>query len=430
MDTEVFQLIPIERISVKEQVRSEFNNIDELANSLKVQGQQVPITVYPSPNRDGDFIIYHGERRWRAAKQAGLTTMTAVIVPAPETEADRICCQLIENLLRESMSPMEVAKAFDALRQDGLRQNEIASKTGFSPSLVSRYLSLADIDPDLAVFVNERSLEDLIAIDHIKRACRVDKIRTLAAIEDLRNEAIEQAQRDGTPGTKPEAFRITRRMAKKIATDICLCQAATKTVDPNALPPPDTAMHLAPRGGSADGSGGSSSSKSAGKSAKAPKKSGKEQINDAPPFMAPPPAFETEPDENGAVAVGNSSWKKLDAKEESSADKSDQTLETETVGKDGVMSSASSPPMTVSRNINLDELPEGCRLTKDGRTARIRVNIWTTNEINGDMMQQSGWLETNVVCDDSNFCCVKLDSGLYLDFAVESIAIAAVCDAD
>ena len=424
MNTEVFQLIPLEKITVKGQVRTEFKNIDELANSLKAQGQQVPITVYADPEKEGAFILYHGERRWRAAKIAGLTDMKAVIVPAPESESDRISSQLTENMLREDMAPMEIAAALSLLSQGGMRITNIADKTGLDRTLISRYLALGELPPELAAFVNDRTLEDVIAIDLIKRAFKVSKRRTLAAIEDLKNEAIEQAQRDGTPNTKPEPFRLSRRMAKKIATDVSVCQTVTKSVDQDAPSAPDTSMHLAPRGGGSGGSSGGSSKSSSStgkKSGKAPKKSGKEQIEDANPFMAPPKPFETEPDENGAVAVGNSSWKKPEAKPE------DDTDEPPFDEADEVLQEEESPE-EAQKHIKENELPEGCHLTKGTRAARIRVNVWTTSEINGDMMQQEGWLETNIVCDDPAFCCVKLDSGMYIDFAVECISIASVAE--
>ena len=85
-----------------------------LAESLRTRGQLQPITVYWDEGR-GLYVIVCGERRWRAAKLAGMTTMTATILGRAPEPGERLALQLIENLLRSDLRPVEQAKAYRQL---------------------------------------------------------------------------------------------------------------------------------------------------------------------------------------------------------------------------------------------------------------------------------------------------------------------------
>lgn len=125
-------------VSVK-QVRTSFTDLEGLAQSLREIGQQSPILVKPQ-NQDGKYVILQGERRWRAAKLAGLTEIDAIILDKDVSERDRILGQLTENLQRDDMKPLEIAFAFEELRDLGLKQKEIAQHLGLTKSYVSLYL--------------------------------------------------------------------------------------------------------------------------------------------------------------------------------------------------------------------------------------------------------------------------------------------------
>lgn len=100
-------------VSVK-QVRTSFTDLEGLAQSLREIGQQSPILVKPQ-NQDGKYVILQGERRWRAAKLAGLTEIDAIILDKDVSERDRILGQLTENLQRDDMKPsklLSLSKSF------------------------------------------------------------------------------------------------------------------------------------------------------------------------------------------------------------------------------------------------------------------------------------------------------------------------------
>jgi ParB family transcriptional regulator, chromosome partitioning protein len=84
-----------------------------LAESIRVLGQLQPIRVRWDEERSL-YIIVCGERRWRAARMAGATTMSCVIMDGPISSAELLSLQLVENLVREDLKPIEQAKAFRA----------------------------------------------------------------------------------------------------------------------------------------------------------------------------------------------------------------------------------------------------------------------------------------------------------------------------
>lgn len=422
-DNDAFQLIPINKIRAESQVRKEFENLDALARSMKARGQLVPITVYPDPKKKGHYIVLHGERRLRAAAQAGLEELKSMVTVAPTDNADRITGQLIENMQRDSMKPMEISVSLQALADSDMTQEQIAEATGLHRSMISRYLRLSSLPEDLASLVNQGLVDDVMAVEPLKRAYRMDPKMTMAAVKRLQDEAAEDAKEEGNTVAPSEALRITRGVAEKICKEVSICQTASTPVSEIKVTNNDTSMHLAPRGGGSDGSSGSSGSSGSAptrSSSHEPKKSGKEQIEDANPFMAPPPAFETEADEDGAVTVGNSSWKPIVRKDPEPV-------------SDAVESDAPAPVKKELKidnpcGIDVDQLPEGCHLTMGIRNARISVNVFIRSDFNGDLTKQHGWLETNVVCDDPAYCCVRLDEGTYLDFPVNAIQIEKVVE--
>src|SRR5271170_5668088 len=122
------------------QPRTEFDpeQLHELADSIKQRGVIQPLVVRPLSGT-GDVRRYEliaGERRWRAARAAGLTTIPAVVREASDQEALEIA--LIENLQREDLNAIEEARAYDQLAtQFKLTQEQIAEKVGRSRAAVA-----------------------------------------------------------------------------------------------------------------------------------------------------------------------------------------------------------------------------------------------------------------------------------------------------
>ncbi len=122
-----------------------------LAASIEASGVVQPLLVRPL--HDGSYELIAGERRWRAAKQAGLERVPAV-VRDPE-EAERLQAALIENMVREDLNPVEEARACASLVEDlGLSKEELARRLGRSRPAVSNLIRLLDL-PDEALALLE-----------------------------------------------------------------------------------------------------------------------------------------------------------------------------------------------------------------------------------------------------------------------------------
>src|SRR5947199_1994799 len=133
--------IPIDQIHVNpNQPRKLFDSkaLNELAASIQTSGVIQPIVV----RRHGDsYQLIAGERRWRAAKIAGLTRIPAVVRDA--TDAQSLELALVENLLREDLNPMEEAEAYQRLLAEfGWTQEELAQRVGRDRSSIANCLRL------------------------------------------------------------------------------------------------------------------------------------------------------------------------------------------------------------------------------------------------------------------------------------------------
>ncbi len=130
-----------------DQPRSEFDadSLDRLASSLKQRGQLQPIRVRWD-DAGQQYIIVIGERRWRAAKLAGLETMACIVVPGTATPEEILEDQLVENCVREDLKPVEQARAYQSLMQRlGLSQRALAEKLDVSQGQVMQALKLLEL---------------------------------------------------------------------------------------------------------------------------------------------------------------------------------------------------------------------------------------------------------------------------------------------
>ncbi len=152
------------------QPRKVFNEdaLNELADSIKQYGVIEPIVVV---KRDDYYEIIAGERRWRAARIAGLTEVPVIIKDYTEQEIVEIA--LIENLQREDLNPIEEALAYQRLIDEfNLKQEEVAEKVSKSRSTITNSIRLLKLDKK----VQSMLIEDMISAGHA---------RCLISIEDL-----------------------------------------------------------------------------------------------------------------------------------------------------------------------------------------------------------------------------------------------------
>ena len=121
-------------------------SLKELANSIRSSGLVQPVLLRHAPGGSGRYHLIAGERRWRAARLAGLAAVPAIIREINDKDALELA--LTENLLREDLNPLEVAHAYEALHQKfGLNHSEIADRLGVNRSTVTNTLRLLRLTP-------------------------------------------------------------------------------------------------------------------------------------------------------------------------------------------------------------------------------------------------------------------------------------------
>ena len=134
------------------QPRKTFDNekLEILADSIKEHGLIQPIIVVK--NKKGNYTIVAGERRWRAAKKAGLETIPAVIKDYSDRTVTEVA--LIENLQREDLNPIEEALGYKSLMDEyKLTQDEISKRIGKSRSAVANSLRLLTLEKELQKYL-------------------------------------------------------------------------------------------------------------------------------------------------------------------------------------------------------------------------------------------------------------------------------------
>ncbi len=157
------QLVKVALIEPNQsQPRKKFDEeqMAELAQSIKQHGILQPLLVQ---KRDGFYEIIAGERRWRAAKLAGLKEVPVMIREYTPQESMEIA--LIENLQREDLNPIEEAKAYQQLIQEfGLKQEEIAAKVAKNRTTITNAMRLLKLDP----VIQDMVIENVISSGHAR----------------------------------------------------------------------------------------------------------------------------------------------------------------------------------------------------------------------------------------------------------------------
>ena len=134
----------------KDQPRKIFEReaLEALADSISTYGVLQPIIVRENESFPGSYEIIAGERRWRAAKMAGLSEIPVVILTGDELKMAQIA--LIENLQRENLNPVEEAAAYlDLIEKFDLTQEQVAKQVGKSRSAITNTIRLLDLPDDV-----------------------------------------------------------------------------------------------------------------------------------------------------------------------------------------------------------------------------------------------------------------------------------------
>ena len=153
-----YQLLPIYKVEPnKDQPRQDFDEeeLQALADSISEHGVIQPLTVRELSS--GYYQIIAGERRWRAARLAGLREIPAVIIEADDRKVMELA--LIENLQRQDLNPVEEALGYQSLMADhGLTQEEAAKRVGKSRPAVANALRLLNLCPEVLQMLREGKL--------------------------------------------------------------------------------------------------------------------------------------------------------------------------------------------------------------------------------------------------------------------------------
>ncbi len=203
--------LPVEMIrpsAAQPRRRFSTESITALSESIAAAGIIQPLLVHPLP--DGTYELIAGERRWRAAREAGLATVPALL--RDDDEPGRLQTALIENVAREDLNPVDEARACAALVEDlGLSKEDLAKRLGRSRAAVSNLIRLLDLPDEVLSLLESGELSE----GHGR-----------AILQARGNDARSRLARDAA--AKGWSVRETERRAK-----------AAETAAPKPAPHPD-----------------------------------------------------------------------------------------------------------------------------------------------------------------------------------------------
>ena len=208
------------------QPRTQFDQqaLDALADSIETSGVIQPLLVRPL--HDGSYELVAGERRWRAAQQAGLDKVPAVV--RDSEQAERLQVALIENMVREDLNPVEEARACAALIEElDVSKEDLARRVGRSRPAVSNLIRLLDLPDELLDLLESGELSEghgkaLLAArgNDVRRRLGREAARHGWSVRETENRAKLASQpKDGAAAAKrldPEEQAALRNAADRL----------------------------------------------------------------------------------------------------------------------------------------------------------------------------------------------------------------------
>ena len=217
------------------QPRRDFDDdaLAELAASIASQGIMQPVVVRERPG--GRYELIAGERRWRAAQLAGLSSIPALIREASDEQASALA--LIENVQREDLNPLEEAMAYSRLKDEfGLTQQQIADIMGKSRVAVTNLLRLLNLAPRVRDMLangdlemgHARALLSLEALQQEQAALEViERGLSVRQTEALVRQWLQPAREKTAPATTdPDTARLERRLSDGMGAPVRIKQDA------------------------------------------------------------------------------------------------------------------------------------------------------------------------------------------------------------
>ena len=235
-DENELKLLSVSKLEPRqEQPRSVFDDaaLQELADSVKRYGVIQPVTARRLPS--GYYQIIAGERRWRAARMAGLEEIPVRVIEADDRRTAELA--LVENLQREDLNPIEEARGYQTLIEDyGLTQEEAALSVGRSRPAVANALRLLSLDHDTLALVEEGKLSAgharallpipdaksrlAAANEVIKKGLSVRKTELLSA----RRVREAQGEKKGSPDGVDYAADVAERLSSLLGRRVRLVE--------------------------------------------------------------------------------------------------------------------------------------------------------------------------------------------------------------
>lgn len=203
--------------------------MDELAASIKGSGILQPIVV--RRKGDGIFELISGERRWRASQSIGMETIPAVIRNCSDQEA--LLLALVENLQREDLNPMEIARAYVRMMNEfGLTQDAVAQRVGCERSSVANAVRLTNLHPDVQRMVEAESLSAghakvILALESpeaqlkVARAVIAHKLSVRETEKAVESAVGGKKRRRSVPGN-PQLLDLEAQLRKKLGTKVTI----------------------------------------------------------------------------------------------------------------------------------------------------------------------------------------------------------------
>lgn len=214
------------------QPRTHFDegSLEGLADSIRTHGVVQPLLV----RRQGErFELIAGERRWRAARLAGLTKVPIVVKDVPDRDLLEIA--LIENIQRENLNPIEEAQAYQRLIETvGLTQEALAARVGRDRSYITNYLRLLKLPEDLQKLVIEgrlstghaRTILGLSHVDLQRKIARqvIDGALSVRATEHLVRKAVDGAPAKTASAVDPNIRAAETKLRRALGTQVRIVQ--------------------------------------------------------------------------------------------------------------------------------------------------------------------------------------------------------------
>jgi ParB family chromosome partitioning protein len=227
--------VPLDQIETNpRQPRHDFDEsaLQELANSIRLHDIVQPVTVSKLPT--GKYRLISGERRFRAARIAGLKDLPAYVRLADDQQLLELA--LLENLQREDLNAMEIALSYKRMMEEiNYTQEQVAERMGKERSTVANYIRLLKLPPDIQVAVRSNQL----SMGHARALINVDTVdKQLYLFGEIKNKGLSVRQteelvrklykeghsvKDSVKPTLPEGFkRIEDNLATHFSTRVKL----------------------------------------------------------------------------------------------------------------------------------------------------------------------------------------------------------------